>query len=88
MFKKMKELHLLIQNRVSSAKIIIPSPVLRVDKANSDISNKKFISLLNSIDWGSIHHEKMDESHLNEYGLQINRTGTINLAKNLISRIR
>ena len=88
MFKKMKELHLLIQNRVSSPKIIIPSPVLRVDKANSDISNKKFISLLNSIDWGSIHHEKMDESHLNEYGLQINRTGTINLAKNLISRIR
>ena len=84
----MKELHLLVQKRASSAKIFMPSPVLRVDKANSDINNKKFMSLLNSTDWGSIHHEKIDESHLNEYGLQINRTGTINLAKNLISRLR
>ena len=88
MFKNMKELRLLIQKMVPSAKIIISSPVIRVDKANSDINNKKFISLLNSTDWDCIHHENIDESHLNEYGLHINRTGSINLAKNLISGIR
>ena len=88
MFKNMKELRLLIQKMVPSAKIIISSPVIRVDKANSDINNKKFISLLNSTDWDCIHHENIDESHLNQYGLHINRTGSINLAKNLISRIR
>ena len=88
MFKNMKELRLLIQKMVPSAKIIISSPVIRVDKANSDVNNKKFISLLNSTDWDCIHHENIDESHLNEYGLHINRTGSINLAKNLISGIR
>ena len=87
MFKNMKELRLMIQRIVLSAKIIISSPALRVDKANSDISNKKFISLLNSTDWGCIHHENIEESNLNEYGLQINRTGSANLAKNLISGI-
>ena len=35
---------------------IILSPVILVDKANSDINNKKFISLLNSTDWDCIHH--------------------------------
>ena len=88
MFKNMKELRLMIQRIVLSAKIIISSPALRVDKANSDISNKKFISLLNSTDWDCIHHENIDESHLNEYGLHINRMGSVNLAKNLISGIR
>ena len=88
MFKNMKELRLLIQNMVPSAKIIISSPVLLVDKANSDINNKKFISLLNSTDWDCIHHENIDESRLNEYGWHINRMGPINLAKSLISEIR
>ena len=73
MFKNMKELRLLIQKMVPSAKIII----IRVDKANSDINNKKFISLLNSTYWDCIDHENIDESHLNEYGLHINRTESI-----------
>ena len=84
----MKELRLLIQKMVPSAKIIISSPVLCVDKANLDMNNKKFISLLNSTDWDCIHHKNIDESHLNEYGLHANRTGFINLAKNLISGIQ
>ena len=84
----MKELRILIQKLVLSAKTIISSPVLCVNKANSDINNKKFISLLNSTDWNCIHHENIDESHLNEYGLHINRTGYINLAKNLILEIQ
>ena len=88
MFKNIKELRLLIQKMVPSAKIIISSPVIRFGKANSDIDNKKFINLLNSTDWDCIHHENIDESHLNEYGLHINRTTSINLAKNLISGIR
>ena len=88
MFKNMKELRLLIQKMVPSAKIILSSPVIRVDKANADINNKKFISLLNSTNWDCIHHENIDESHLNEYDLHINRTGSINLAKNLISGIQ
>ena len=84
----MKELRLLIQKMVPSAKIIISSPVLCVDKANLDMNNKKFISLLNSTDWDCIHHENIEESHLNEYGLHISRTGSVNLAKNIISGIR
>ena len=51
MFKNRKELHLLIQKIVSSGKIIISSPVLPVDEANSDINNKMCISFLNSTDW-------------------------------------
>ena len=85
MFKNMKELLLLIQKMVPSAKIIILSPVLRIDKADSEINNKKFISLLNFNDWDCIHHENIDEPHLNEYGLHINKTGSFGLAKNLIS---
>ena len=79
MFKDMKELRLLTQKS---------SQVMHVDKANSDINNKKFISLVNSTDWDCIHHENIDESHLNEYGLHINRARFINLAKNLISGIQ
>ena len=78
MFKNMKELRLLIQKMVPAAKVIISSPVIRVNKAHSDINNKKFISLLNSTDWYCIHHENIYESHLNEYGLLINRGGSIN----------
>ena len=73
---------------VPSAKVIISSPVIRVDKANFDINNKKFISLLNSTCWDCINHENFGESHLNEYGLHINRAGSITLANNLISRIQ
>ena len=69
MFENMKELRFLIQKMVPSAKIIISSPILLVDKANSDINNKKFITLLNSTDWDCIHHENIDESLLNVYGL-------------------
>ena len=86
-FKNMKKLPLLIQKMVPLAKIIFSSPVLRVDKANSDINNKKFISFLNSTDLNCIQHENIDEKQLNEYVLHINRTGSINLAKNLISGI-
>ena len=78
----------MIQKMVLSAKIVTSSPVLCVDKANSDINKKKFISLLHSTDWDCIHQENIDESHLNEYGLHINRTGSINLAKNLILGIQ
>ena len=44
--------------------------------------------MLNSIVWDCIPHENIYKSHLNEYGLNINRTECINLAKNPISRIR
>ena len=88
MFKNMKELPLLIHKIVPSAKIIISSPFLCVDETNSDINRKKFISLLNSTNWDCIHHENIDKTHLNEYGLHTNRTGSINLAENLVSGIR
>ena len=42
MFKNMKELRLFIKKMVPAAKIVISSPALCVDKANSDINNKKF----------------------------------------------
>ena len=84
----MKKLRLLIQKIVPPSKVIISSTVIYVDQANSDINNKKSISLLNSTDWDCIHHENIDESHLNEYGLHIKRTGSSNLAKSLILGIR
>ena len=84
----MKKLRLLIQKIVPPSKVIISSTVIYVDQANSDINNKKFISLLNSTDWDCIHHENIDESHLNEYGLHIKRTGSSNLAKSLILGMR
>ena len=62
---------------VPSAKIIIWWLILHVDKANFDINNKKFISLLNSTDWDCIHHRDIDESDLDEHGLHIKRTGSI-----------
>ena len=88
MFTNVKEPRLLIQKMVPAPKVIILSPVIHVHKANSDINNKKFISLPNSTDWDCIHHENIDKWHLNEYGLHINRAGSVNLAKNLISGIR
>ena len=85
---KLEKLHLLIQKTTPTAKIIISLSALRVNKAESDISNKRFISFLNSTNWYCIHHQNNDELQLNEYGLYINRTGCINLANILISRIR
>ena len=63
MFKNMKELRLLIQKIVTSAKMNIWSPILCVDDENSEINNIKFIGLLNFIEWDCIHHENIDESH-------------------------
>ena len=57
----------MIQKIIPSAKRIILSPDLPVDKAHSDIDNKK----LNYTHWDCVHHENIDESHLNKYGLHI-----------------
>ena len=46
----MKELRLLIQKMIPSAKVFISSPVIHADKANSEINNNEFISLLTSTD--------------------------------------
>ena len=35
-----------------------------------------------------ISHENIKESHIDEYGLHINRTGSSILAKHLVSEIR
>ena len=49
-FENMNELRLVIQKMIPSAKVFISSPVIHVDKANSEINNNEFISLLNSTD--------------------------------------
>ena len=71
-----------------SARITISAPVLHVDKENANDINKTFTELVQESNLDYISHENIKESHINEYGLHINRTGSSILAKNLISGIR
>ena len=46
MFSSIKDLKLFIQKYAPESKIIISTPVLRVDKANANDINKRYIELL------------------------------------------
>ena len=86
MFQEMQSLRNFILKYLPPARIIISTPVLRIDNAN-DI-NKTFTELVKQSNLDYISHENIKESHINEYSLNINRTGSSILAKNLISGIR
>ena len=62
--------------------------VLRVDKANVDDISRRYIDLLKEAKVDCIFSDNIAESNINQYGLQINESGTVILAKNVISGIR
>ena len=85
MFKELKELRDFILKFLPDVKLIFSTPVIRTDKSNANENNNKFINCLKKARFGCIYHTNIAEDHLNAYGLHINRYGTRNLAKNLIS---
>ena len=88
MFHEIQSLRNFILKYLPSVRITISAPVLRVDKANANDINKAFAELVKESNLDYISHENIKESHIDEYGLHINRTGSSILAKNLISGIR
>ena len=70
------------------SKIVISTPVLRVDKASANNTNKRYIDLLKEAKVDCIFSDNIAESKIDQYGLQINESGSVILAKNRISGIR
>ena len=70
------------------SKIVILTPVLRVDKASANNTNKRYIDLLKEAKVDCIFSDNIAESNIDQYGLQINESGSVILAKNRISGIR
>ena len=62
--------------------------MLRVDKANAYDINKRYIDLLKEAKVDCIFNDNIVESNIDQYGLHINESGSVILAKNLISGIR
>lgn len=51
-------------------------------------TNKILLKFCNQNNWSFIDNSAMENSHLNKGGLHLNKTGTINLAKNIIANIK
>ena len=83
-----KDLKSFIQKYAPESKIIIFTPVLRVDKASANDINKRYIELLKEAKLDCIFNDNIVEPNINQYGLHINQSGSVILAKNLISGIR
>ena len=62
--------------------------MLGVDKANSNDINKRYIDFLKEAKLNRIFNVNIAESNIDQYGLHINESGSVILAKNLISGIR
>ena len=88
MFNAIEDLKSFIQKYAPESKIIISTPVLRVDKANANDINRRYIDLLKEAKVDCIFNDNIAESNIDQYGLHINESGSVILAKNLISGIR
>ena len=88
MFNTIKDLKSLIQKYTPESNIIISTPVLRVDKPNANDTNKRYIELLKEAKLECIFNDNIAESNIDQYGLHINESGSVILAKNLISGVR
>ena len=62
--------------------------MLRVNKTNTNDTNKSNIDLLKEAKVDCIFNDNIAESNIDQYGLHINESGSVILAKNLISCIR
>ena len=85
MFNAIKDLKSFIQKYAPELKIIISTPVLRVDKASGNGINKRYIDILKEAKVDCIFNDNIAEFNIDQYGLHINESGSAVLAKNLIS---
>ena len=88
MLNAIKDLKSFIQKYAPESKIIISTPVLRVDKANANDIKKSCIELPKEAKLDCIFNDNVTESNIDHYGLHINESGSAFLTKNLISSIR
>ena len=68
---------------LSSVKIVLSAPTIRVDKHNANENNIDFIKLLEINNNVLVKHPNIKENQLDRYGLHLNHDGTRVLAKNL-----
>ena len=68
---------------LSSVKIVLSAPTIRVDKHNANENNIDFIKLLEINNNVLVKHPNIKENQLDRYGLHLNHVGTRVLAKNL-----
>ena len=87
MFHEIQSLRNFILKCLPSERIAISTPLLRVDKANANGINQDFKEMVKESRLDYFSHQNIKESHIDEYVLHINRTGSSILAKNLISVI-
>ena len=83
MLEELGKLKILIWEMLSSVKIILSAPTIRLDKHNANENNIDFVKLLETNDSLLIKHRNIKENHLDRYGLHLNHDGTRVLAKNL-----
>ena len=83
MLEELGKLKSLNWEMLPSAKIILSTPTIRVDKYNASENNIDFIKLLETNKHVLIKHPNIKENHLDGCGLRINPDGTRVLAKNL-----
>ena len=88
MFNAIKDSKSFIQKYAPESNMIISTPVLRVDKANANDINKRYTDLLKEAKVDYIFNNNIAEFNIDQYGSHINESGSIILAKNLISGIR
>ena len=83
MLEELGKLKSLNWEMLPSAKIILSTPTIRVDKYNASENNIDFIKLLETNKHLLIKHPNIKENHLDRCCLRINPDGTRVLAKNL-----
>ena len=76
MFNTTKDLKSFIQTCAPESKIIISTPVFRVDKASANDINKSFIDLLKEAKVDCIFNNNITEPNIDQYGLHIKGTST------------
>ena len=67
MFNAIIDLKSFIQKYAPESKIIISTPVLRVDKADANDINKRYIELLKEAKLDCIFNDNIAESNINQY---------------------
>ena len=73
--------------KVSISEIITrtddPNLAAKIKRVNADIQK-----VCKQNNWRLISNENINRSHLNSYGVHLNRQGTANLAKNIIGYLK
>ena len=67
MFNAIKDLKSFIKKHAPESKIIISTPVLRVDNANANVINKRYIDLLKEAKVDCIFNDNIAEPNIDQY---------------------